>query len=155
MHRHWRGGVLSSPVCTTTMQTRWASDTTWRRSCARRGSSWPKAYTVATRESQCTRYCSTTRRYLTIQSRDRYNKGWWVTRICWFSFIKEERNGERAYELKSIGSGRDAGTVYNVNALIRSLGTKKITLVYDRRAKLYRLPQSLDDYIERYGALSS
>lgn len=83
-----------------------------------------------------------------------YEKGWWVVRLCWFTFQREEGNGDRLYSLKSRGAG--AVQVFSVNGLVQGLAAGRVVFApYERRLKLYRLTHATDAYINKYGSFSS
>ena len=83
-----------------------------------------------------------------IYAGNQYNKGWYVVEMQWYERKDEDDAGNYFFE-------RGHSQLLNCNAFVRGLGKNKIHLQYDRRQKLYKLNRSLDEHIQKYGALTS
>jgi hypothetical protein len=77
---------------------------------------------------------------------NQFNAGWFVARMCWLNRADTDGYGNIFYR-------KGHSQLLQCNAFVR--GLKDVKLEYDRRRNLYKLSQSLDERIQRYGNLAS
>ena len=75
-----------------------------------------------------------------------YNEGWFVTRIKWYSFVKERKNGDGEYRLLS---SPPKGEVYSCTSFVRQI----IVSFKSASRGRYVLSSADNDRLEKYGSL--
>ena len=81
-----------------------------------------------------------------VYGTNHFQAGWYVAKIKWYDRKETEENGDRWYKLSS-------EQTLQCNAFVRSI-TRPVQLQFNRSKQMYKLEYSLDDHIQRYGALS-